>query len=62
MKDIPYKELVGNLMYAMVATIPYLYNAINIVSQFMFEPSIEHWVVATKILSYLQSTKHMWPQ
>jgi hypothetical protein len=42
MKDIPYKELVRGLMYAMAATIPYLYNVIDIVSQFMFDPSIEH--------------------
>lgn len=62
MKDILYKELVHGLMYAMAATIPYLYNVINIVSQFMFDPSIEHQVVAMKILSYLQNTKNMWPQ
>jgi hypothetical protein len=49
-------------MYAMVATIPHFYNAINIISQFMFDLSIENWVATRKILSYLQSTKHMWPQ
>jgi hypothetical protein len=50
MKDISYKEKLNNLMYAMVTTIPYLYNAINIISQFMFDPSIEHWVAATNLL------------
>jgi hypothetical protein len=62
MKNISYKELVDSLMYAMVTTTPYLYNVINIVSQFMFDLSIKHWVVAMNFFSYLQSTKHMWPQ
>ncbi len=62
MKNKSYKELIEILMYAMATTIPYFYNAINIVNQFMFDPSIEHWVAATNFFSYLQSTKHKWRQ
>jgi len=32
MKKIPYKELIGNLMYAMVASRPNLSNSMNVVS------------------------------
>jgi hypothetical protein len=42
MKDVPYTKLVGSLMYAMVATRPNLFNAVNIVHQFMSNPSREH--------------------
>jgi hypothetical protein len=42
MKDVPYMKLVGNLMYAMVATRPNLSNAMNIVHQFMSNPSRKH--------------------
>jgi hypothetical protein len=35
MMDVPYKELVGSLMYAMVATRPNFFNVMIIVSQFM---------------------------
>jgi hypothetical protein len=32
MKKIPYKELIGNLMYAMVTSRPNLSNSMNVVS------------------------------
>ncbi len=56
MKGVPYRELVGSLMYVMVATRPDLSNAVSIISQFMQDPSLEHWVAATRILRYLQCT------
>jgi hypothetical protein len=42
MKDMPYMELVGNLMYATVATKPNLFNAMSIVHQFVLNPFKEH--------------------
>jgi hypothetical protein len=50
MMDVSYKELVGSLMYAMVAIRPNLFNVVIIVSQFMLGLSKEHWVVTKKIL------------
>jgi hypothetical protein len=32
MKKVPYKKLIGNLMYAMVATRPDLSNSMNVVN------------------------------
>jgi hypothetical protein len=48
--DMPYKELLGNLMYAKVATRRDFFNVMNIVNQFMLGPFKEHWVVAKRIL------------
>ncbi len=53
MKGVPYKELVGSLMYVMVTIRSVLSNAANIISQFIQEPSLNHWVVANKVLRYL---------
>jgi hypothetical protein len=49
-------------MYVMVATKPDLSNAVSIISQFMQDPSLEHWVAATRILRYLQGTQDLWLQ
>lgn len=62
MKGVPYRELVDSLMYVMVATKPDLSNAVSIISQFMQDPSLEHWVAATRILRYLQGTQDLWLQ
>ncbi len=62
MKRVPYRELVDSLMYVMVATKPDLSNAVSIISQFMQDPSLEHWVAATRILRYLQGTQDLWLQ
>ncbi len=62
MKGVPYRELVSSLMYVMVATRPDLSNAVSIISQFMQDSSLEHWVAATRILRYLQGTQDLWLQ
>ncbi len=54
--DVPYKELVDNLIYAMVATRLDLSNAMNIINQFMSDPSRKHYIVTKRILQYLQRT------
>ena len=42
MKDIPYQEEVGSLMYAIVATRPDLAFAVSMVSQFVSKPGLVH--------------------
>ncbi len=57
MMGVPYKELVGNLMYVMVAIGLDLSKAMSIISQFMSNLSKEHWVATKRILRYLQERR-----
>ena len=43
MSHVPYANVVGNLMYAMVSTRPDISHAIGVVSRFMENPGEEHW-------------------
>jgi hypothetical protein len=56
MKDIPYQEAVGSLMYAMVATRPDLAFAVSVVSRFMSKPGPMHWMAVKRIMRYLKGT------
>ena len=59
MQGIPYKEAVGSLMYAMVATRADLAFAVSVVSQFMARPAPMHWAVVKRIMRYLKGTLDM---
>ena len=48
MTEVPYKQVVGSLMYAMIA--------ISCVSQHMTRPGSMHWVAGKRILRYLKGT------
>ena len=54
MRDIPYKELVGSLLYASVTTRPDIAYAVNQVSRFMSNPGMKHWQACKRILRYLK--------
>jgi hypothetical protein len=56
---MPYRELVGSLMYIMVCTRPDISNAVGEVSKFCEDYSMEHWRAALKILKYLKTTKKL---
>jgi len=52
----PYRELIGSLMYACIATRPDICVAVNYFSQFQVDPTEEHWKGLKRILRYLQGT------
>jgi hypothetical protein len=54
MRGVPYKEAVGSLMYAMVATRPDLAFVVSLVSQFMSRPRPLHWARVKRIMRYLK--------
>jgi hypothetical protein len=56
MHGVPYKEAVGSLMYAMVATRADLAFAVSMVSQFMSRPGPLHWAAVKRIMRYLKGT------
>ena len=57
MARIPYREAVGSLMYAAIATRPDIAFAVSMLSQFLDNPGPRHWEAAKRIFRYLQGTK-----
>jgi hypothetical protein len=50
-----YQQLIGSLMY-MVNTIPDIFHAVNVLSQFMSQPIQTHWIASKHVLRYLRGT------
>jgi hypothetical protein len=57
MKNAPYREAIGSLMYAAVATRPDIAFAVSYLSQFLDNPGDAHWEAAKRVLRYLSGTK-----
>jgi hypothetical protein len=58
MSHIPYSNVVGNLMYAMICTRPDLAHFVSVVSIFMHNLDREHWNEVKWILHYLKGTSY----
>lgn len=54
--SFPYRELIGSLMYLVVATRPDIAHAVGIVSRYMENPTMVHEKAAKKILRYIKGT------
>jgi transposase InsO family protein len=59
MEDVPYRSVIGSLMYLMVSTRPDLAAALSILSRFLANPGDVHWEAAKKVLRYLKGTYTM---
>eukprot|EP00253_Pinus_taeda_P005822 PITA_05822 len=53
---IPYANVVGYLMYAMVCTRTDISHAVGVVSRYMANPGKEHWSAVKWVLRYLRGT------
>lgn len=60
MRDKPYLEAVGSLMYAMLATRPDIAFAVNVLSRFGQNPGIAHWEALVRVFKYLKGTRNLW--
>ncbi|KAH9694912.1 Integrase catalytic domain-containing protein [Citrus sinensis] len=56
MKNVPYANVVGCLMYAMVLTRPDLSHSVSVVSRYMAQPVREHWRAVRWIMRYLNGS------
>jgi len=56
-KSIPYRELVGSLIYLSNTSRPDIAYAAGVLSRFNANPSTEHWCFAKHVLRYLQQTR-----
>ena len=60
MRNIPYQEAVGSLMYASLGTCPDITYAVQTVSHFSKNPGEAHWEAVKRIFRYLKGTKEFW--
>ncbi|XP_058782988.1 uncharacterized protein LOC131657627 [Vicia villosa] len=56
MNNIPYANIVGSLMYAMVCTRPDIAYAVSLVSRYMANPGKAHWQALKWILRYINGS------
>lgn len=57
MKDKPYRQLVGSLLYVANKTRPDIAAAVGLVARRVADPRISDWEAAKRILRYLSGTK-----
>jgi hypothetical protein len=57
MKNVPYREAVGSLMYAAMGTRPDITFGVTTIAQFMDNPGWVHWEAVKRIFRYLKGTK-----
>jgi hypothetical protein len=56
MRKVPYREAVGSLMYASIATRPDITYAVSTLSQYLENPGEAHWKAVKWVFRYLQGT------
>ena len=59
MRNVPYREAVGSLMYAAMGTRPDIAFAVSNVAQFADNPGWAHWEAVKKIFRYLLGTQKL---
>jgi hypothetical protein len=57
MRQIPYQQAIGSLLFAANCTRPDISQAVNHLSKFNNNPGIQHWNAVKRIFRYLQGTK-----
>ena len=55
--DVPYRQVIGSLMYLMIGSRPDFAFATGKLSQHAKSPSNFHWISAKRVLRYLSSTR-----
>ncbi|KAK2578606.1 hypothetical protein KPH14_001023 [Odynerus spinipes] len=58
-KDLPYRELIGTLMYLAVCSRPDIAHAVSYLSQYCNYYDGTHWTAAKRVLRYLKGTSHI---
>ena len=59
MARVPYREAIGSLMYASVATRPDITFAVSTLSQFLNNPGEAHWEAVKRVYRYLSGTRDL---
>lgn len=59
MRDVPYREAVGSLMYAAMGTRPDIAFAVSLLSRFATSPGPAHWEAVKRVFRYLKGTREL---
>jgi len=59
MRNVPYREAMGSLMYVSMGTRPDITFAVSTVAQFLENPGIVHWEAVKHIFCYLKGTRNI---
>src|SRR5882724_6257430 len=57
--NYPYKEIIGSLMYAAIATQPDIVFMTSILAQFTQNPTQVHWEATKRVVRYLKTTHNL---
>ena len=57
MRNVPYHEAIGSLMYAAIGTRPDITFAVTLLSQYLQNPGRPHWEQAKRVIRYLKGTR-----
>lgn len=57
MENVPYRELIGSLMFAATVSRPDIAFSVNKLAQYTANPSRMHWTLAKRILQFLYHTR-----
>jgi hypothetical protein len=57
MKNIPYRESIGSLMYAAISTHPDIAFTVSTLAQFQDNPGQVHWDAVKQVFHYINDTK-----
>jgi hypothetical protein len=60
MRDVPYHEAIGSLMYASLGTRPDISFAVQTLSRFAINPGSAHWEAVKRVFRYLKGTRDLW--
>jgi len=56
-KNVPYQEAIGSLLYLSQGTRPDISFIVNKLSSFNNKPEIQHWLAVKRVLRYIKGTK-----
>jgi hypothetical protein len=59
MRDVPYREAVGSIMYAAIGTCPDVAFAVATLSRFLEKPGRAHWEAVKRVTRYLKGTRDL---
>ena len=56
---LPYRQLIGSMMYLMVGTRPDLAHPLSVLSDYLINHGRPHYDVALRLLAYVRATSHV---